>query len=112
MPYSDPARARSYQRDYRRLRRAGDGRTTPVHPDIPAGFRLATALPFLMPGVTDGRFFAQLGIQTYGFVPLRLPAGFDFWETMHGADERVPVDALDFGADAVYKALERFGAGH
>ena len=28
-----------------------------------------------MPGVTDGRFFARLGIQTYGFLPLRLPDG-------------------------------------
>jgi acetylornithine deacetylase/succinyl-diaminopimelate desuccinylase-like protein len=67
------------------------------------------ALPLLMPGVTDGRFFSRLGIQTYGFTPMRLPEGFDFWQTVHAADERVPVEAVEFGAQAVYRVLERFG---
>jgi acetylornithine deacetylase/succinyl-diaminopimelate desuccinylase-like protein len=66
-------------------------------------------LPLLMPGVTDGRFFSRLGIQTYGFLPMKLPQGFDFWRTVHAADERIPVDAIEFGAQAVYRALERFG---
>jgi acetylornithine deacetylase/succinyl-diaminopimelate desuccinylase-like protein len=70
----------------------------------------AVALPLLMPGVTDGRFFAQLGIQTYGFTPLRLPADFNFWEGVHGSDERVPADAIAFGADAIHSALQRYGA--
>jgi acetylornithine deacetylase/succinyl-diaminopimelate desuccinylase-like protein len=69
----------------------------------------ATALPLLMPGVTDGRFFSRLGIQTYGFLPMKLPPDFDFWQTVHGADERIPVEAVEFGASAVYKALERLG---
>ena len=69
----------------------------------------STATPLLMPGVSDGRFFARLGIQTYGFVPMKLPAGFDFWSGVHGADERIPADAIDFGADAVHEALRRFG---
>jgi hypothetical protein len=47
MPYRDPDRARCYQRDYRRLRRAGDGCTTPVHPDIPPAVRLKTAADVL-----------------------------------------------------------------
>jgi acetylornithine deacetylase/succinyl-diaminopimelate desuccinylase-like protein len=66
------------------------------------------ALPLLMPGVTDGRFFARLGIQSYGFTPMKLPPGFDFWSGVHGSDERVPADAVAFGADAIYKALERY----
>ena len=33
-------------------------------------------MPLLQGGVTDGRFFSQLGIQTYGFMPMRLPADF------------------------------------
>jgi len=70
----------------------------------------STAVPLLMPGVTDGRFFSRLGIQTYGFLPMRLPAGFDFWSGVHGADERIPVDALEFGTRAIHAALERFGA--
>ena len=65
--------------------------------------------PLLRAGVTDARFFSRLGIQTYGFLPMKLPRGFDFWETIHAADERIPLEALDFGAEAVYRALERFG---
>jgi acetylornithine deacetylase/succinyl-diaminopimelate desuccinylase-like protein len=65
-------------------------------------------LPHLMAGVTDGRFFARLGIQTYGFLPMKLPAGFDFWKTVHAANERVPADALEFGTTAIQRALERF----
>lgn len=65
----------------------------------------------LMPGVTDGRHFARLGIQTYGFTPLKTPAGFDFWKLAHGADERIPVEGLEFGVEAVYRLLQRFGGG-
>jgi acetylornithine deacetylase/succinyl-diaminopimelate desuccinylase-like protein len=70
----------------------------------------STATPLLMPGVSDGRFFARLGIQTYGFLPMKLPRGFDFWSGVHGADERIPTDAVEFGANAVHEALARFGA--
>jgi acetylornithine deacetylase/succinyl-diaminopimelate desuccinylase-like protein len=62
-------------------------------------------VPFLQVGATDGRFFSALGIQTYGFLPLRLPADFQFAALLHAADERVPTDAIEFGAEAVYKAL-------
>jgi acetylornithine deacetylase/succinyl-diaminopimelate desuccinylase-like protein len=65
--------------------------------------------PLLMAGVTDGRHFARLGIQTYGFTPMKMPPGFDFWKLAHGTDERIPVDALDFGIEAVYQLLQRFG---
>jgi acetylornithine deacetylase/succinyl-diaminopimelate desuccinylase-like protein len=71
----------------------------------------STGTPLLMPGVSDGRFFARLGIQTYGFLPMKLPPGFDFWSGVHGADERVPADAVEFGANAVHQALLRFGEG-
>jgi hypothetical protein len=47
VPYRDADRARAYQRDYRRLRRAGDDCTTPVHPDIPPDVRLRTAADVL-----------------------------------------------------------------
>jgi acetylornithine deacetylase/succinyl-diaminopimelate desuccinylase-like protein len=49
-----------------------------------------------------------LGIQTYGFLPMPLPEEFNFMETVHGVDERVPVGALEFGARAIYEALRRF----
>jgi acetylornithine deacetylase/succinyl-diaminopimelate desuccinylase-like protein len=66
------------------------------------------ATPLLLPGVTDGRWFSRLGIQTYGFTPMKLPPGVDFLKTVHAADERIPVEALDFGTDAIYRVLERF----
>ncbi|HID34900.1 MAG TPA: M20/M25/M40 family metallo-hydrolase [Anaerolineae bacterium] len=61
----------------------------------------------LQVGVTDARFFARLGIQTYGFLPLKLPTDFDFASTIHAANERVPVEAIEFGAEALYRAIQR-----
>ena len=65
-------------------------------------------IPLLLSGVTDGRFFSKLGIQTYGFLPMTLPADFNFSATIHAANERVPAAAIEFGANAIFKALERF----
>ncbi len=69
----------------------------------------SSAIPLLLSGVTDGRFFARLGIQTYGFLPMQLPDDFNFVQTIHAADERVPVESIAFGTDAIYKAMQRFG---
>jgi acetylornithine deacetylase/succinyl-diaminopimelate desuccinylase-like protein len=68
---------------------------------------VAVPLPLLMTGATDQRHFARLGIEGYGYLPLRLPAGFG-QETVHAADERVPVAALDFGTDALGRVLQRY----
>jgi acetylornithine deacetylase/succinyl-diaminopimelate desuccinylase-like protein len=65
-------------------------------------------VPLLQIGVTDGRFFSQAGVQTYGFLPMRLPDEFQFAKLIHAADERIPVDALEFGAEAVWRAVQRF----
>jgi acetylornithine deacetylase/succinyl-diaminopimelate desuccinylase-like protein len=65
-------------------------------------------MPLLQAGVTDARFFAQLGIQTYGFIPMRLPDDFPILKIVHAADERIPAAALDFGTEAVSRALQRF----
>ena len=45
-----------------------------------------------------------LGMRCFGFSPLRLPPDLDFAALFHGVDERVPVDALKFGA----RVLEHF----
>jgi acetylornithine deacetylase/succinyl-diaminopimelate desuccinylase-like protein len=68
----------------------------------------ATPIPMLLPAITDGRLFARCGIQTYGFTPLRLDPSFSFMETIHAADERVPVDALKFGTRALSQLIERY----
>jgi acetylornithine deacetylase/succinyl-diaminopimelate desuccinylase-like protein len=64
-------------------------------------------VPYLVSGGTDGRHFAKLGISTYGFTPVTLPAGFDAWATIHDADERIPAAALDFGTEAIFRAIQR-----
>jgi acetylornithine deacetylase/succinyl-diaminopimelate desuccinylase-like protein len=64
--------------------------------------------PLILSGVTDGRFFSKLGIQTYGFLPMTLPEDFNFTGTIHAANERIPAAAVDFGANAIFKVLQRF----
>ncbi len=66
-------------------------------------------IPLLLSGYTDARAFAQLGIQTYGFTPMQLPEDFDFSKALHAADERIPIEAVAFGANAIYQALQRYG---
>jgi len=70
----------------------------------------AIPVPMLQVGVTDGRFLAAIGIQTYGFLPLKLPDDFEFTKLIHAADERVPAEAIRFGAQAVGMAIERYAA--
>jgi acetylornithine deacetylase/succinyl-diaminopimelate desuccinylase-like protein len=66
-------------------------------------------VPLLVPFQTDGRFFSQLGIQTYGFLPMNFPPDLEFWRLTHGADERIPVEVLSSGTEAIFKLLQRFG---
>ena len=66
-------------------------------------------VPLLCSTPTDGRHFARLGIQTYGFQPMKLPPEVDMAKLAHAADERIPVEALEFGARATYRVLQRFG---
>lgn len=119
-------RAEEFERELRHLigvdceiQRVTDGATTPARPDMSLFGLLSDALvahdpeavpiPFLMPAVTDGRWFAQLGIQPYGFTPMTLPEGFDFQKTVHGVDERIPVEAVAFGAAVLEEVLHRYG---
>lgn len=66
-------------------------------------------MPMLLPGATDARFFSRLNIQTYGYTPMNLSPGFDFFTTIHAADERVPIDALHFGTNTIFRLLQRYG---
>jgi acetylornithine deacetylase/succinyl-diaminopimelate desuccinylase-like protein len=64
----------------------------------------ARTLPYMLSGGTDAKAFQALGIRNFGFAPLKLPADLDFSALFHGVDERVPVDALEFGV----RVLDRF----
>jgi acetylornithine deacetylase/succinyl-diaminopimelate desuccinylase-like protein len=68
----------------------------------------ARPIPMILPGATDGRFFARLGIQTYGFLPMPLPADLQFTRLIHAENERVPVEAVEFGTRAIRRVLQRF----
>jgi acetylornithine deacetylase/succinyl-diaminopimelate desuccinylase-like protein len=65
-------------------------------------------VPMLLAGVTDGRHFARLGIQHHGFLPMQLPPELNFQSLLHAADERVPIAALDFGADILTRLLAAY----
>lgn len=83
-----------------------DGRTYAVLREAVEHFDPAgRAVPFCMAGGTDAKQFSRLGITGYGYSPLRLPPGFDYWALFHGVDERVPVDALHFGVRVLDRAL-------
>jgi len=71
-----------------------DAMTVALHSQDPG----AHIAPFVMSGGTDAKAWEKLGITSFGFVPLRLPADLDFTALFHGVDERVPVESLEFGA--------------
>lgn len=61
-----------------------------------------------MPTGTDNRLFHRHGLTAYGFVPMRLPDGFDLAGMFHQVDERVPVGAVEFGARVLFRLLSEF----
>lgn len=67
----------------------------------------AIIAPYLLSGGTDNKSLMQLGITGYGFVPLALPADYNFSAMFHGNDERVPLESLEFGT----RTLARFLGG-
>lgn len=56
-------------------------------------------VPSLTAGMTDLRFFRQRGAAAYGWVPLVLDR--DLLSTIHGHDERVPVEAFERGVQVM-----------
>jgi len=64
-------------------------------------------VPYCLSGGTDAKSFSRLGIRCFGFAPLRLPPDLDFAGMFHGIDERVPVDALQFGVRVLDDFLDR-----
>jgi len=73
--------------------------------DAPVMARMARALlaedpgsvivPYCMSGGTDAKQFSRLGMTCYGFTPLVLPEGYDYYAMFHGTDERIPLSALN-----------------
>jgi acetylornithine deacetylase/succinyl-diaminopimelate desuccinylase-like protein len=68
----------------------------------------ATVVPYCMSGGTDAKQFARLGMACYGFTPLVLPPGYDYYAMFHGVDERVPISALQ----ASLRIMDRLLTAH
>jgi len=61
-------------------------------------------VPYCMSGGTDAKEFSRLGMSCYGFTPLVLPRGYDYYAMFHGVNERVPLSALR----SAVRVLDRF----
>jgi acetylornithine deacetylase/succinyl-diaminopimelate desuccinylase-like protein len=65
----------------------------------------STVVPYCMSGGTDAKQFARLGLTCYGFTPLVLPEGYDYYAMFHGTDERIPLSALESGVRIMDRLL-------
>lgn len=71
----------------------------------------AIVVPNMMAGATDAKYLAPLGVPTYGFSPLKLPAGFDYMSLFHAHNERVPVESLTWGLRVFYDVISAYCTG-
>ena len=62
-----------------------------------------TVIPFMSTGATDGAALRAKGIPTYGILPMPLPMEDEL--RMHGDNERVPVAALGWATEYLYRVL-------
>lgn len=62
-----------------------------------------TVVPFMSTGATDGAVLRGRGIPTYGILPMPLEMEDEL--RMHGDNERVPVLALGWAAEYLYRVL-------
>ncbi|MFL6161530.1 MAG: M20/M25/M40 family metallo-hydrolase [Jatrophihabitantaceae bacterium] len=66
-------------------------------------------LPMITSASTDARLFPQFGISCYGWLPMLFRDQVNYRNLMHSADERIPVEALRFGASCFYDLVRRYG---
>ena len=67
----------------------------------------ATAIPFLLFAGTDGRHLSRVGVQSYGFTPIQV-GDLPFLDLVHSADERIPVETIEWGTERVVDAIKRY----
>lgn len=63
----------------------------------------AVVVPFMSTGATDGAVLRARGIPTYGILPFPLIMEDEL--RMHGDNERVPLGALGWGTEYLYRVL-------
>ena len=78
-----------------------DAVTATMWPGVPV-------IPYMEPGGTDGKFFRNAGVPSYGASGV----GIDPNDVRaHGKDERVLITAFDAGAEYTYRLIREFSSG-
>lgn len=67
-------------------------------------------VPYMLTGATDAKHVVKLGAICYGFSPMQFALGLNFFELVHGHDERVGVSALAWGVRVLYEVVREFCA--
>ncbi len=67
-------------------------------------------LPYMLTGFTDAQYFSRLGIQCFGYAPLRFPAEDEikFNTLVHGHDERLHIEGFKWGNEAFWRLVSTF----
>lgn len=71
----------------------------------------AKLVPILCPGSTDLRYFRKLGMNAYGFVPMKVDEDLtirEMGDMPHGYNERISVKNLMFATEFFYKLLKKY----
>lgn len=67
----------------------------------------AGIVPIMLTGGTDAKYVSDLGTRVYGFAP-ELYTGADGWAGIHGHNERISVEAMQWGTRVLYETVEKF----
>ena len=62
-------------------------------------------VPYLSTGATDSARLRSWGMQAFGLLPFPLDQGDE--DRMHGNDERIPLESLEFGTKMIYESIRR-----
>lgn len=65
-------------------------------------------VPYMLPGFTDAKGFAQNETTWVGFAPVRLPKGLRFADLFHAHDERIPIDGFRWGTETLAEIVTRW----
>lgn len=68
----------------------------------------ALVTPYMITGFTDAKYYADLGIKTYGFSPVKMPPEIYFHSLYHADNERIPVDGFYWGLRVFFEVVRRF----
>jgi acetylornithine deacetylase/succinyl-diaminopimelate desuccinylase-like protein len=68
----------------------------------------ARAIPWMIPGATDNKFYSKLGAACYGFSPVKLDPHMPFGSLYHGNDERLPVEGFYWGLKVYAEVVLEF----